>query len=202
MPKHAPNCTFLTRTSLTGMAALLVFVSMATAADRTNVDEKSIEITTQVSDSPASIRTVNSEDFGVVVKLRNTTDEEVIVSPFLSVKLFDADYKPVPRSKNIGRSGFRRTGSALEEISFVSIPAGKTHEIKINLQHYANDPLMVAGWRIEEAGEYRLEIRYHFDRQHAKKTFGKGCLNIDAPEKPWNRALEIDESFEVKFQVN
>lgn len=180
---------------------MLVFVSVANATNRTDDNEKSIKITTHISESPLSVQSVNSDDFAIVVKLHNTTKKEVVVSPFLSVELLDADGRPVQKSKNIGRNGFRMTDSALEGISFVSIAAGKTHEIKVNLKHYKYDPLKITGWRINEAGDYQLKMRFQFDRKHAKKTLGKGCLTIDEPQQPWNQALEVDESFKVKFKV-
>ena len=201
MPKHAANRSISTVVFGFGLTSMLVFASVANATNRTDDHENSIKITTHIPESPLSVQSVNSDDFEIVVKLHNTTQHEVVVSPFLSVDLFHADGRPVQKPMRIGRNGFRMTDSVLEGISFVSIAAGKTHEIKVNLKRYMHDPLVIAGWRIKQAGDYQLKMRYQFDRKHAKKTLGKGCLTIDEPEQLWNQALEVDESFMVKFKV-
>jgi hypothetical protein len=180
---------------------MLVFVSVANATNRTDDNEKSIKITTHISKAPLNIRSVNSSDFAVVVRLENKTKKDIVLYPFLSVELFDADGKPIKMSTKIGRYGLRFTDSILEGISFVSIAPGKKHEITINLKKYMKDPSVIAGWRISKPGVYQMKMRYNFDRKLAKSKLGKGCKSIDSPEQPWNKALEIDEKIQVKLKV-
>ena len=78
---------------------------------------------------------------------------------------------------------------------------GATHTLEVNLANDLHHSYLIQAWRLAAAGDYTLALRYHYDRAQVKKDFGKGCPDIDGANRPWNRALEIDQKVEVKLRV-
>lgn len=148
-----------------------------------------------------TLAAANSSDFAITLQIENPAENEVLIWPYLSVELLDADGKPVKRSRGLGRWGRRKTPSIIEGIKFPAIAAKASHDININLQHYSWDPGMLIGWKLTAPGDYTLKLHYNFDRAAIKTRYGKGCENLDGADQPWNKAREIDQTLEVKLHV-
>lgn len=154
------------------------------------------------ADSPR-LEDVNDGTFFVRVRIKNTGDDSVVLWPYLSAQLMDADGDDVPASMQIGRWGLRAgdKDSILEEIEFVELDAGQTYDLDVRVNRCVCDSQFITGWRLSRRGEYRLALQYVFDRQQVKETFGKGCRVLDDDDQDWNHALETDAQIEVSFTV-
>jgi hypothetical protein len=137
----------------------------------------------------------------VTVTLKNTTKEDLVLWPYLSLRVLDAKGKDVPRSRFIGRWGVRGTPSILEGIPFKTVKAGKSLTIKFAVSGFMYDADAIKGWKLPKAGDYKLVVRYHYDRAAARKKYGEGAADIDNADKPWNKAVEIDSKEEIKLIV-
>lgn len=155
------------------------------------------------SDSPR-MQDVNDGSFFVRVRLENTSDHDVVVWPYFSAKLVDADENEVPTALRISRWGRRRgdKDSLLEEMEFVTLAAGEKHEFDVRINRCVCDALFITGWQLSQPGGYRLVLHSVFDREKVKETFGKGCRVLHDAAQDWNRALEIDAQVDVPFTVN
>lgn len=149
----------------------------------------------------ASLRQINSGDWSTKLTFENTGEEDLILWPFVSLEVLDSDGKPVSRSLSIGRFGRRKSASVIEEIEFVTLAAGESHDVPVNLKRYSFDPNAIIGWQLSEPGKYKLVLRYKFQRDEAKKSLGKGCRDLDGRQQPWNRALEIDIEHDVEIDA-
>jgi hypothetical protein len=156
------------------------------------------------ADLPKKLPTVdqvNQGAFAFDVTLENTGKEELVLWPFLAAELMDAQGNSVKRSRYIGRWGFRVKDSVIESIPFVTLAPGRKHTFKVAINAYTHHPLAITGWKLPKAGEYRLELHYKYDRAEARKKWGRGCKDLDNPDRPWNRAYEVDKKLNVSFKV-
>ncbi len=144
---------------------------------------------------------INGGTYQLTVRFENTSDEAIILWPCLSVKIVDANDREIPKATNIGRWGFTTSPSILEGIPFVTLAAGKTHDLPVNLKRYSYDANVVTGWQLPQAGQYELQLSYEYDRAAAKKRYGKGCTTLDDAAKPWNQAVEAKQAMKVKVTV-
>jgi hypothetical protein len=184
------------------LATLLVVT--ATVGTGRGQDEKAatpLTITVVVPKKPPTLGEVNDGTFKAHVKLENTSKESLVLWPFLSAKLLDSRGKPVRPSLYLGRWGLRQSDSVLEDIPFITLKPGQTHNLEVGIASYILDPMAITGWQLPSKGEYKLELRYEYDRAKAKKAFGDGCRDIDNPKRPWNHALPISRKIEIKLQV-
>jgi hypothetical protein len=94
-----------------------------------------------------------------------------------------------------------RSPSILEEIAFVTLDAGQTHDVTVNLNNYTSDPDFITGWQLTQPDEYDLLVSCQFDREVAKEKYGQGCVNIDGTDKPWNQAVELKRTEELRLVV-
>lgn len=171
------------------------------SAKKPAASNKSLKMTAVTPMSPLTVRSVNSEEFLISVFIKNVTTKPVVIYPHMTVELFDSDDQVVKKTLAIGRNGFRISNSALEGIHFVTLAKGESHEIKVNLKRYNNDPVFISGWKIRRPGKYQVKLHYKFDRKQVKKDFGRGCLKIEDPDQPWNKAIEMDQKQFVKLIV-
>jgi hypothetical protein len=190
---------------------LLAWLSAATwALAAPNRDGKSgdakkpadpVKITVELPKDAPTLDQVNQGKYKVAVQLKNTGKKDLVLYPYLGVEVQDAKGKAVPRSRFIGRWGLLTTNSIVEGIPFVFLKPGKTHKIEIGLPFYLYDENAITGWKLPAKGQYKLVLRYRFDRADIKQKFGRGCKDLDNKTKPWNRALEINKKVEVKLKV-
>lgn len=185
------------------LAVVLAVCSPAQSADdeQQNNSDSPLQISIHPSHKDPTRRQVNSGRFTVKVKITNNSDQPVTVWPCLAVQVFDADDKPVKKSMNIGASGVRFADSQLEGFKYRELAPGKSYEIVVKLDQYTYDADFVSGWKITRPGKYRIAMKYEFDREAAKKKYGKGCKVLDEPDRPWNRAIEFSKSAEVVLDV-
>ncbi len=202
MSRLFPRCDYLTTLilSVAGILAAVVAVGEAASPKPSSASEPVLEFKVESPKEPVSLQVANSRRFIIPFKIRNISDQKVIVWPFLDLELIGPDGKVVHRALNRGRFGFS-AGSLIESISFYPVAPGETHEIRINLNLYEYDLMALTGWRIEERGTYTLKMRYEFDRKAAKKELGKGCKDLDNARKPWNRAIEAKKVVSIKLKV-
>jgi len=172
----------------------------ALAAENGDDSKSPLTITADPTEASPQLADVNRGDFTVTVEVKNNGKKDVLVWPYLSLKVLDSQGKPVAKTRNIGRWGFVRS-SALEEIPFAELKAGKSRKIEVDLSKYEHDPDLLSSWRLPEGGDYRLVLQYKFDRAEAKEKYGAGCPNIDDPSQPWNQAIEADQTIKVKLAV-
>jgi len=50
-------------------------------------------------------------------------------------------------------------------------------------------------------GKYKLLVTYEYDRQAAKAPCPKNTPNLEKPDRPWNRALEVQRKFEAEMTI-
>jgi hypothetical protein len=144
---------------------------------------------------------VNRGRYKVTVLLKNTGKKELILYPYLGVEILDTKGNAVPRSVFIGRWGRYSTDSIVDGIPFITLKPSKSHKFEVVLSHYRYDENAITGWKLPAKGQYKLVLRYRFDRAAIKMKFGRGCKDLDGKTKPWNQALEIDKKMEVKLKV-
>jgi len=185
------------------LALVVAVCSPALPADeeQQNNSVSPIQISIHPSHKESTRRQVNSGSFTVKVKITNNSDEPVTVWPCLAVQVFDADDKPVKKSMSIGKSGVRFADSQLEGFKYQELAPGKSYEILVTLDQYTYDADFVSGWKITQPGKYRIAMKYEFNRETAKKKYGKGCKVLNEPDRPWNRAVEFSKSADVVFNV-
>lgn len=171
------------------------------SAKKPAASNKSLKMTAVTPMSPLTVRSVNSEKFLISVLIKNVSTKPVVIYPHMTIELFDSDDQAVKKTLAIGRNGFRISNSALEGIHFVTLANGESHEIKVNLKRYRYDPVFISGWKIRRPGKYSIKLQYKFDRKQVKKDFGRGCVSIDDPNQPWNKAIEMDQTQFVKLNV-
>ena len=148
-----------------------------------------------------TISEINSGKYKIKLRFENQRKSKVLLWPLMEVEVLNDDMSPTERAKNIGRFGLVRTNSILESIEFVELPPGKTHEIAVVFDNYRYDPFVLTGWKFADPGKFHVRLHYHFDRDKVKESLGKGCLEIDHEDKPWNRALEIDKKQTLKINI-
>lgn len=181
-------------------------MTAAAAADIPNSklpigDRSQVEVTVAAPVAGLSLREVDQGDVGFVVQLQNKGSKTVTLWPYLSVKITTSRGKPVPRSMNLGRFGFRSTPSILEGIPFVSVKPGEVYKIEINLKQFRFDPQVITGWRFRRPGKYDVALVYEYDRDLAVIEYGKGCPDLDRANAPWNLAVETRESKHVVLNI-
>jgi len=145
-----------------------------------------------------------------VVKLqfKNETEEEIVLSPFIGIKVFDSNKKPVERDGYLGHGIIGEEMMPFLEKRFLIIPSGKTSELPVDLG-YNVSPGETIGWEFKKPGTYKVVLTY----KHSKKAFTTDYINNkyfftdDAiqkakdPKRLWNRAVEAEQSVEVKLVV-
>jgi hypothetical protein len=144
----------------------------------------------------------------VKVEYKNESNQEIVLYPFINLKVFDSTNKPVPNDVFIA-AGFTAENWMTEvEKQFLIIPPGKSGEILVNLadNRSAKDTI---GWTFETPGVYKIELTHQFSR----KGFAADCINdrffftdealqkAKLPERLWNRALEMKKTVTVELKI-
>ncbi len=142
----------------------------------------------------------------VTLRFKNEEMKEVVLCPFIHVKVLDAKKKELESDAYIG-AGFV-SEDLIDDIDrrIVVVPAGKTVELAVNLGNNDMGDHLV-GWDFEQAGTYTVQLSYDYDRNAFQKTFfqapfivGKEKLDwARTPERNWNRAVEMKRTAEVKL---
>ncbi|HEV3387299.1 MAG TPA: hypothetical protein VG097_20945 [Gemmata sp.] len=142
------------------------------------------------------------------VQYKNESKEEIVLSPFVSVKVYDAGDKPVENDVLIGAGVIGEDWMPMIEKQFFVIPPGKSREVVVNLADNRS-PGRTIGWKFQKSGTYRIVVTYN----HSRKAFAADYVNdrffftTDAlqkaklPGRLWNRAVEMERSVEVKLTV-
>lgn len=167
-----------------------------------NLAPANIELSVQQPKKAPTLAAVNSGDYALTLQIKNTSQDDIVVWPFVTLKLFDEQGKAVEHSQYIGRFGGRfGDKSILEEMPFKLLAPGKSEKIELQLNGYMSDPKFITGWKLPTAGKYKLQAHYQYDRAAVKKDLGEGCKNINNPTAPWNQAVEINQTLEIPLNV-
>jgi hypothetical protein len=112
-----------------------------------------LQVTAGVPGRVPTLAEVNAWDYAVVVRLKNTGQEGLVLWPYLGAEVRDARNALVRPSLFIGRFGLRRGGrSVLEEAPFITLAPGEAHKFRFTLQGYAHHhPLARVAWPLSAA---------------------------------------------------
>jgi len=151
---------------------------------------------------PLTLGLVNGRQFKFALRVENLSDGELILWPYLSLKVLDDQGKEVEMNSRRGRFGLRMTDkSLLETTPFRKIAPKKRWSTTQDLQLYTLDPKWICGWKIPAPGTYTLVVTYDYQKAHAAKLCPAGFEKLKDPAQPWNRALELTHSVSVKMKV-
>jgi len=148
--------------------------------------------------TPAIVR---GREFQFSVSVKNLSDEERVLYPYLTLRVLDAQGNPVPYSRRLGRGGRRPPGNPLERIRFVTLKPGQSWAFQDCLVRYMHDARWINGWKIEKAGSYTLEFTYAFDLAKAKEGCDPQWNRLDGAKEPWNRAITDSHTFSTRMTV-
>ena len=146
--------------------------SLVTTADEKKTSAGPLKVSVDKTEASANLDDVNQGRFTISLALKNTSKVDIVLWPYLSVQVLDADGKLVQKSRNLGRWGLIRSPSVLEEVRFVTVKPGKTHTIEFNMKQYMFDADTISAWRLEEPGEHKARLHYAYDRAKVKKKYG------------------------------
>lgn len=189
--------------SIVGLACLIPPTGLPVEPSADDLSDAPITLSAETSPDASQLEDAKDGAFFIRLRIENTGDDVLVLWPYVSAQLLDADGDEVPVSLRIGRWGRRRIGSdsILEDIEFVALDAGEHHDVEVRLNRCVCESQFITGWNLSRAGDYRLKLHYVYDRDEVKETFGDGCRVLDDAEQDWNRALEIDEQVEIAFTL-
>lgn len=144
---------------------------------------------------------VNSKEMKLAIGVRNRGTETVVLWPYFSLRLLDANGREVTRKLRQGRWGLGRSKRWLEDVKYVTLAPGEKWGFTTPLSLYVHDDTWREGWEVGEPGTYTIEVTYRFDRAAAKKGSDPAWKALDDPEQPWNRALEMTQVFTAEMVV-
>ena len=148
--------------------------------------------------TPAIVR---GREFRFSVSVKNLSDDERVLYPYLTLRVLDAQGNPVPYSRHLGRGGLRAPGNSLEHIAFVTLKPGQSWSFQDCLVRYMHDARWINGWKIEKAGSYTLEFTYAFDLAKAKEGCDPQWNRLDGAKEPWNLAITDSHTFSTPMKV-
>ena len=144
---------------------------------------------------------VNGDKMKVSIGVTNRGKENVVLWPYLSLRLLDAKGQEVGKKLHIGRWGRGRSKRWLADVGYARLAPGETWEFTTPLSRYMHDEKFIEGWEVPEPGTYTIEVTYRFDRAAAKKGSDPAWDALDDPQQPWNRALEMTHVFKAEMTV-
>jgi hypothetical protein len=146
---------------------------------------------------------VNSDLFKVAVRVRNRSGQEMLLWPYFTLAVLDAQGRPLKPTQRIGRWGRRKGDCLLAEIPFAKVAADKHWGFSFltGIRRYAHDPDFLTGFQVPGPGTYTLRLTYDYDRTTARKRCPKHAEHADDATRPWNRALELKHAFSVRMDV-
>lgn len=214
------NAMFFTKLKFAGAALVVLACTLAGvllyAATRPEPPKEpapavaALPFTLKVS-APKFVRPdpVNLPDFSfweVQVQYRNESKQELVLSPYLTARVFDATGKAVPSNVFLGRGILPEDIMEAIEKSFLVVPAGATRTVTLALNNIPGE-LTMEGWHFKLPGTYKLELNYGFTRKgflakHERCFFTEeDAKKADLPARLWNRAAEGTVKAEVTFTV-
>jgi RNA polymerase sigma factor (sigma-70 family) len=178
-------------------------VSGVPKAKLASCQSEPLQLSVQVPKDQPTLSQFNGGQYQVTVHLKNMTDKDAVVWPYLMVKVRDGEGNTIPPSQRQGKYGARSgERSILEEMDFVTVKPGKAHVVQVQFGNSAtHDPEAIVGYQLPGEGEYILEVNYQFNRAGIKKRFGAGARDVDHADKAWNRAVEFEKKVEVLIRV-
>ena len=140
------------------------------------------------------------------MQYKNESKDEIVLCPFVYIKVFDAANKKVPHDAYLGAGFAAEDHMDRTEKRFLVIPAGKTGDVLVNLgqNDMGHD---FNGWDFKQPGVYKIELSYQFSRKtfmaNSKQFFFSDAIAQKAkqPERLWNRAIETNRTVELKLEV-
>jgi hypothetical protein len=183
---------------------------LAAAAAPAFAEDKASPISI-TADEPKLKKPVEDLDYRyweVVLRIKNQSNNEIVLSPFVYVKVQNSARREVRPDAFIG-AGFAGH-ELMDEIEkrFIVVPAGKTGEIAVNL---ANNDMgnYMNGWHFKTPGDYMIQLRCKFNRKEFADTFFKAPFavedkelqNLKRADRKWNQALEIDKTLSVVLKI-
>ena len=161
---------------------------------------KKIKIEIELPKEQPSLKLVRGA-FQFSVKITNDNNEEVVLWPYLSLKITDKDGKEPERTRWMGRWGEREKQCFLECVPFWTIKSHATMEFKDGIASYVHDFQAIAGWKIAAAGDYTLSLTASFKRAEFKAHCKKCGNDHDDAKWAWNKAVELERTVEAKLTV-
>ncbi len=161
---------------------------------------KKIKIEIELPKEAPTLKQVQGA-FQFTVKITNDNNEDVVLWPYLSLKVTDKEGKEPKRTRWLGRWGDREKQCFLECVPFWTIKSHATMELKDGITAFQHDPQAIAGWRIDAAGDYTIALTTSFKRADFKARCKK-CENDHGDAKwSWNKAVELERTVEAKLTV-
>jgi RNA polymerase sigma factor (sigma-70 family) len=181
-------------------------LAQATAAPKAQLAAKQsapLQLSVEVPKEKPTVSQFNGGQYQVTVHLKNLTDQDAVVWPYLTVKVLDGEGNAIQPSQRQGKYALRGgERSILEEMDFVTVQPGKAHAVQVRFGNLAmHDPEAMVDYQVPGEGDYILEVNYQYDRTAVKKRFGEGARDADRVDKPWNRAVEFEKKVEVLIRV-
>ena len=117
----------------------------------------------------------------------------MVLYPYLSLRLLNADGTDAKRSRKLGRGGLRSPGHPLGGVNFVTLKPGEKWTMRERLMQYMHDPKWITGWKPSAAGTYTLEFTYAYDRKRA--------LGLEDKDHAAYKALGFKHTFRQEMKL-
>ncbi len=173
-----------------------------TAAEIRRREPHGLRFSRSLPQMALNAKSAQSGEFRYVLRVQNRSSETVVLWPYLSLRVLDAERNEVARSTNIGRWGRGRSARFLAEIGWITLEPGKSWSAEESLHRYMHDFEMIRGWKLTGPAEYTLEFTYRFDRDAIKKLCDPAWEALGDPDQPWNRALSFEHTFTAALRLS
>ncbi len=172
-----------------------------TAAEIRRREPHGLRFSCRLPEMALDAKLAQSGDFRYVLSVENRSSETVVLWPYLSLRVLDAEGNEVARSMNIGRWGRGRSARFLAETGWITLEPGKVWSVEESLHRYMHDFEMIRGWKLTGPADYTLEFTYRFDREAIKKLCDPAWEALGDPQQPWNRALSFEHKFTAALRL-
>lgn len=162
--------------------------------------QKPLQISLVSTAENASRKDIANGTFGLKLTIKNVSDQEVLVWPFVGLQIEPQGAARVKQTRNISRWGRLSAPSKIESVKYLTLKPGAEHAIKFNLNQFNNDIRALKGWSLSP-GQYQLDVSYRVERARLKKRLGKRCQTLNDPEKPWNQVVEVNWNKRIDLKV-
>ena len=136
--------------------------------------------------------TVDTElSFNITVENRSSAN--VVLYPYLSLRVLNSDGSEAKRSRKLGRSGLRLHDHPLGGVKFITLKPGEKWTVREKLKQYMHDPKWITGWKLAAPGTYTLEFTYAYDRKQAN--------GLNDKEHPAHKAVAMKHTFQQKLKL-
>jgi hypothetical protein len=144
---------------------------------------------------------VNGKEMKLAIRVVNRGSEAVVLWPYFSLRILDANGQEVKPGLKQGRWGLGRPKRWLQDVDYARLAPGEKWGFTTPLSLYVHDDTWREGFEVREPGKYTIEVTYRFDRAKAKMGSDQEWDALDDPEQPWNRALEMTHVFTTEMTV-